>query len=204
MPPAPPPPPSAEPDAPLAARAAAGDQAAFADLVRRHQRPLFGYLGRMGLSQAEAEEIAQDTFVRAWQALPRFDVGRAAFSTWLYTIARRLALNLLDSGARRRETSRDAADLESDDGTAVGIDVDAEGPPGALARRQQRAWLQAGLHALPLADRSVLALAYVHDLGLAELAAVEGLSQAAAKARLHRARQRLRDILNATGAAHDR
>ena len=160
----------------------------------------------MGLSQAEAEEIAQDTFVRAWQALPRFDVERAAFSTWLYTIARRLALNLLDSGARRRETTRDAEDLGSADvaGAGVYVDVDTDGPSAALARRQQRAWLQAGLHALAPADRSVLALAYVHDMGLAELAAVEGLSPSAAKARLHRARQRLRDILNATGAAHDR
>ena len=73
---------TARDDSPLAARAAAGDRQAYALLVQRHQRGLFGFLGRMGLTQAEAEDLAQEAFVRAWQHLPRFDPQRAAFSTW--------------------------------------------------------------------------------------------------------------------------
>ena len=67
-----------------------GDRSAFAELVAHYQRPLFGYLGRMGQSQAAAEDLAQETFLRAWTSLGSYDPARAAFSTWLFTIARNL------------------------------------------------------------------------------------------------------------------
>ena len=76
------------------ARAAAGERDAYAALVRRFQRPLFAFLGRMGLRQAEAEELAQDTFIRAWQHLPSYRAEAGAFSTWLFTIAANLSRNL--------------------------------------------------------------------------------------------------------------
>jgi RNA polymerase sigma-70 factor (ECF subfamily) len=174
------------------ARAAAGDRAAYAALVRQFQRPLFAFLGRMGLRQAEAEELAQDTFVRAWQHLPRYDAAQGAFSTWLFTIARRLALNALDRADHQRlHTGHAAAD---DDGTAC----DAPGPAQALQSRQERAALLTALRRLSPDDRSVLALAYVHELTLADVARIEGCSPAAAKARLHRARERLRQALAPT------
>ncbi|NML15114.1 RNA polymerase sigma factor [Azohydromonas caseinilytica] len=175
------------------ARAAAGDRTAYAALVRQFQRPLFAFLGRMGLRQAEAEELAQDTFIRAWQHLPRYDAGQAAFSTWLFTIARRLALNALDRADHQR--LRTGLDAAADEEHAC----DAPGPAQALQSRQERARLQAALRRLSPDDRSVLALAYVHELTLADVARIEGCSPTAAKARLHRARERLRAALSEPG-----
>lgn len=175
--------------APLVARAAAGDRSAYAALVRQFQRPLFAFLGRMGLRQAEAEELAQEAFIRAWQHLPHYRAETAAFSTWLFTIARRLALNALDRADHQRlHTGHPAAE---DDSAAC----DTPGPAQALQSRQQQTQLQAALRRLSPDDRSVLALAYVHELTLADVARIEDCSPAAAKARLHRARERLRQAL---------
>ena len=85
-------------------RVRAGDKRAFAPLVRRYQQPVFRYLGRLGLGQADVEELAQETFLRAYRHLHAYNPHRAQFSTWLLTIARRLGLNALAHG-RRREVS---------------------------------------------------------------------------------------------------
>lgn len=170
----------------LVARAAAGDREAFAALVRHHQRPLFSFLGRMGLRQSEAEEIAQESFLRAWLHLPRYRAEQAAFSTWLYTIARRLALNELDRAQRRLvETTGEPPEAASAQ----------PGPPQSLHARQTRDRLHTAWRRLQAHERSVLALAYTQELGLADVARIEGCSAAAAKARLHRARQSLRRAL---------
>lgn len=171
------------------ARAAAGDRDAFERLVRHYQRPLFSFLGRMGLRQSEAEELAQDAFLRAWQHLDRYQVGQGAFSTWLYTIARRLALNHLDRAGHRLQ-------LSTGDAPADAV-CEQPGPAQTLQARQQRSALLEALRRLPMGDRSVLALAYVHELSLADVARIEGCSEPAVKARLHRARQRLREALPA-------
>lgn len=176
--------------APLAqqvARAAAGDRAAFAALVQHYQRPVFSFLARMGLRQAEAEELAQEAFIRAWQHLGRYRAEQAAFSTWLYTIARRLALNELDRAERRLQVPTDDTGPE--------LASEQPGPAQALHLQQRQRWLQAAWRQLPAAQRSVLALACVHELKLAEVAQIEGCSEAAAKARVHRAKQHLRAAL---------
>ena len=64
-----------------------GDKTAFAALIGRYQKPLFVYLGKMTLPQTIAEEIAQETFIRAWKAKETFDPEKASISTWLFTIA---------------------------------------------------------------------------------------------------------------------
>lgn len=171
------------------ARAAAGDRAAFERLVLHYQRPLFSFLGRMGLRQFEAEELAQEAFIRVWQHLDRYQAEQGAFSTWLYTIARRLALNEIDRAGRRLQ------DPTGD--SAPDAMCDRPGPEQSLQEQQQRAALLAALRTMPSGDRSVLALAYVHELSLADVARIEGCSEAAVKARLHRARLRLREALPA-------
>ena len=70
-----------------------GKRNAFRMLVVRYQRPLFRFLGGFGLGQAIAEELAQETFLRAFRNLPGYDAGKAKFSSWLFTIAKNLALN---------------------------------------------------------------------------------------------------------------
>ena len=169
-------------------RIAKGEQRAFAELVTIYQRPLFGFLGRMGMGQAQAEDIAQETFLRAWTHLPRFDPAQAQFGTWLFTIARNLAYNALQSAAHQREVS-------GADGELPDVACPQPGPLQAMERAQQQARLQAALRQLPMPDRSALALVYVHGLALADVARIEGDSLAAIKTRLHRAKQRLRELL---------
>ena len=171
-------------------RIANGEQRAFAELVTIYQRPLFGFLGRMGMGQAQAEDIAQETFLRAWAHLPRFDPAQAQFGTWLFTIARNLACNALQSAAHQRELS--GSEIELSDAACP-----QPGPPQLMERAQQQARLQAALRQLSMPDRSALALVYVHDLALADVARIEGDSLAAIKTRLHRAKQRLRELLQA-------
>jgi RNA polymerase sigma-70 factor (ECF subfamily) len=165
-----------------------GNRQAFATLVERYQRPLFGYLGRMGLAQAHTEDIAQETFIRAWQNLAQFDPKRAEFSTWLFTIARHLALNALERASYRLEdTTSDG--MESED--------PAGQPLEHLEKREQQQRLHAALLRLPFAERSTLALAYIQGLNLKTVATIEGCSEGAVKVRLHRAREQLRQWLEA-------
>jgi RNA polymerase sigma-70 factor, ECF subfamily len=163
-----------------------GDPAAFAPIVTHFQGPLFGYLGRMGLGQAAAQDIAQETFLRAWTQLATYDAHRAQFSTWLFTIARNLALNTLAKAQHQHEWATEHPLPE--------VPCDAPQPPDALHAAQRRAQLQQALRALPLGDRSVLALAYFHELDMSAIARIEGCSVAAAKVRLHRAKTRLREL----------
>jgi RNA polymerase sigma-70 factor (ECF subfamily) len=163
-----------------------GDRQAYAQIVTRYQGPLFHYLGRLGLQQARAEDIAQETFLRAWTHLGRFDARRGSFGTWLHTIAHRLALNELGRAATRRELTSDC------DHDPVS---EAPGPPEALAESERVQRLRAALLELPPRDRAALALACIEDLSLADVARIEGCSVGAIKTRLHRARRRLAEGL---------
>ena len=133
------------------------------------------------------EDLAQETFIRAWRHLGDFNPARAGFSTWLFTIARNLAFNECTRAASRREVPPPEDEPEAA--------CHAPQPPEAYERDQTRRRLQAALRQLPLADRSVIALAYVRELDGTEIARIEGCSPVAVKTRLHRARQRLRELL---------
>ena len=172
---------------PILAAARAGNQQSYASLVRLYQGPLFGFLGRMGFSQASAEDITQEAFLRAWQHLASFDSSRAQFVTWLFAIARNLALTELASAARR--SIKTAEDFSEDVPSA-----DLQ-PSQALEAKQQTARLQQALRQLSMDERSTLALAYVHELDMAAIARLEYCSVAVVKTRLHRAKLRLREIL---------
>ncbi|WP_322628883.1 RNA polymerase sigma factor [Halothiobacillus sp.] len=171
----------------LVERSISGDHDAFAVVLRHFQRPLFGFLGRMGFSQAQAEDLAQETFLRAWQKLGDYDPQRAAFSTWLFTLARNRALNELNRPAVRHEILM-GDDLPDHPSTQPV-------PLNQWLIHEQNQLLQAALRQLPLADRSVLALAYIEDLDLSAIGRIEGVSTGAIKTRLHRARQKLRELL---------
>lgn len=164
-----------------------GDRSAFAELLAHYQRPLFGYLGRMGLPQGQAEEVAQEAFLRVWQSLQSYDSERAQFSTWLFTIARHLAINELNRASAAHELSAgdDLPEAPSEQGQ----------PTQLVMAKQRRTQVQQALRALPNDDRSALALAYFEELDMATIARIEGCSVGAIKVRLHRAKQRLRQLL---------
>jgi RNA polymerase sigma-70 factor (ECF subfamily) len=164
-----------------------GNRQAFAALVTAYQAPLFGFLGRMGLDHARAEEIAQDTFLRAWANIHTYRPGRASLTTWLFTIARNLALNAQARSGVRRETAYGDALPE--------LACDRPSALEALDGQQQRRRLRDALLALPDRDRAILALAYVRDISHADIARIESCSPGAVKVRIHRAKERLRALL---------
>lgn len=164
-----------------------GDRQAFAEVVQRYQHPLFGFLGNMGFTYGRVEELAQETFLRAWRGLGGYRPGLGSFTTWLFTIARNLALN---------EIARPASRLEMPAPDDLPERPCGRPPPQeTLELEQRRRALHAALNRLPAADRCVLALAYLSEMKLADIARIENCTVGAVKTRLHRARGRLARLL---------
>lgn len=164
----------------LVRAAGKGDVRAFEALYRRHSRRIFAVLWRLCGHEARAEELVQDAFVRAWQALPGFRY-ESAFSTWLH----RLAVNtaLMDLRARAG-----AEALETDDAAlAFQATADSAGSRTALAVDLERA-----IATLPPRARAVLVLHDIEGWKHEEIATELGMAVGSSKAQLHRARQLLR------------
>lgn len=175
------------PDAVLMRRAAEGDRAAFGLLVERHgERALRVALRVLG-DAAEAEEVAQEAFLRAWQAAASFDPDRAQFTTWLH----RITLNLAIDRTRRRGSAPAAAEA-----VLSALADPAPGPEAATAAAQERAALAAALAQLPARQRAAIALAYEEGLSGADAAAALDVSERALEGLLRRARLMLRRILS--------
>lgn len=180
---------SIQPPAPLdaatLARCRAQDPVAFRAFVVRHERMVFALLSRMLGAGPEVEDLAQETFVRAYRAFPGFDPeGAARPSTWLLTIATRLALDARRK--KRMDQTDEGADLPS-----------AATPESALERRQLGQAIERAVAALPDDQRAALVLDEFHGLSIAEIAAVLGAPENTIKTRLFRARERMREALRA-------
>src|SRR5262245_7511211 len=132
-------------DRELVDKAKAGDSMAFGALVRRYQRRIFRLAFHLVRSGAEAEDVTQDTFVRAYQALGRFD-GRSEPFTWLYRIAVNLSLNAI----RARRSNRDSSQPDDPRIEALLMDTNPHGADPALSsqRRELAAALCDGIDAL--------------------------------------------------------
>lgn len=166
----------------LVARARAGDRPAFEQLVRIHADRVYGVVLRVTGDRHEAEEVVQETFLRAWRNLGRFE-GRSRFFTWLY----RIAVN----EARRSQERRSARPAPLADAPAEIAD-ERDAPHVRAEARDLLQDLQAAILALPLEYRMPLVLRDVEGLSTAEAAAVMDLGEAAFKSRLHRARMAVR------------
>ena len=167
----------------------AGDGSAFEALFRRWSAPLLRYLDRMVRDEADAEELVQETFLRLYRARERYRPD-ARFSTWLYTIATRLALNELRRPRRQnphRSTDDEDAPVVLPHGGARADDV-------AHARRIGEA-VEGALGTLPERQRAALWLAAVEGLSYAEIAASLATTEKSVKALVHRARLALAERL---------
>lgn len=165
----------------LVDRARAGDEDAFAELVALHADRVFGVLRRFGLDPGEAEEVAQEVFLRAWHGLDGFE-ERAQLSTWLYRIAfneahRRASRRAPAPAAQAAETISEAPHL---------------GPEARALDREFAAVLTRALADVPLGLRAAVVLRDIEGLSTAEAAVVAGLRESAFKSRLHRGRMQLR------------
>jgi len=168
-------------------RARRGDSSAFAALVRGLQRPVYGLCLRLLRSDAEATEVAQETFLRAYQHLERFDDARP-FDLWVLTIARNLCLDIL-----RRRQKVQMEDVEPHALTLASHEANSE---EQAIDRQQRRSLEDAMGTLSDDDREVLALYYVQKRTTKEIAVIMGVAPGTIMARLFRAREKLRTRMN--------
>jgi RNA polymerase sigma-70 factor (ECF subfamily) len=170
-------------DEELACRARQGCAASFEQLLRRFQTPLLHFLRRRGFS-ADAEDLTQETFLRAYENLHRYN-RRWAFSTWLFTIARRTSLN-------HRRRTRPTADTRMIEAALAASPAPLETMAAAESRR--RLWDRAAA-VLSEEQTTALWLHYVEEMPAGEIARVLGRSWASVKVLLFRARKRLSPLL---------
>ena len=161
-----------------------GDVGSFGRLVRAYQTDVYNLAYRMLGDRMEAEDAAQETFLRAFQHLDRYDPDRP-FRTWLLSIATHHCIDRL----RRR---RPALPLDPDHRGESNPD-----PEETLVRKETQEAVQRLIQRLPPTDRAVVLLYYWHGEPLREIAQVLGLTVSAVKSRLHRARWRLARELEA-------
>jgi RNA polymerase sigma-70 factor (ECF subfamily) len=168
----------------LVARAQAGDQTAFRELYRQHVGRVYALCLRLTGSSGDADERTQDVFVRLWDKLRSFR-GESAFSSWLHRLAVNVVLNERRTTIRREQRvtlADDPAVLEKSKGTPTeGLGIDLE---RAIAE-------------LPDGAREVFVLFDIEGYGHAEIAALVGIAEGTSKAQLFRARQLLREKLDA-------
>lgn len=168
--------------------AQAGDAAAFAALVRRHQRRAYAVARAIVLSHEDAEDAVQEGFLHAYRALDRFRPEQA-FGAWLHRIVANASLDI----ARRRKV-RDADELPE-------TVASPRGARDAAEREELRAHLRAGLDRLGARQRAVIVLHDVEGFKHAEIGAMLGIPEGTARSDLHHARAQLRRLLGEVRAA---
>ena len=167
----------------------AGDARAFGVLVRRHQSRILRLAFHLLSSSTDAEDVAQETFVRAYQAIRQFD-GRSELFTWLYRIAVNLSLNRIRSRRARRE-STSFEDPRVELFLHESSDARASDPASAAEQKRELRALMDGMDALSESLRTTLILVCVDGLSQAEVARILGCSEGTIAWRVHEARRKL-------------
>jgi RNA polymerase sigma-70 factor (ECF subfamily) len=193
-------------DRELVDRARAGDTRAFGQLVRRHQQRIHRLAMHLVHNRAEAEDVTQETFIRAYRALGGFD-GRSEPYTWLYRIAINLSLNVLRARRTQRVTSHShdpGGDprLDGLDGIArapASRGHGLEGPSADAARQQLYRALARGIDELSETLRATLILVCIDGRSHEEAAAILGAPEGTIAWRIHEARRKLREHMTKLG-----
>lgn len=168
---------------------ASGDSRAFEVFLPRYLDRIHGYLLRLTGVAADAEDLAQETFLRVWRKAGSFEPGRVKVSTWLHTIAHNLAI---DSFRKRRETLLEQLPEAADE---------LADPARQFASRETSALLEAALAALPENQRAAVLLCQLQGFSNAEAAEVLGVGLRALESLLARARRSLKGALTSNGEA---
>lgn len=165
-----------------------GDQSAYAALVKRHQRLVFTLAMRFVKNREDAEEVAQDCFVKAYRSLHSFQ-QQSKFSTWLYTIVYTTAMTLL----RKKRVDTSSID---DEATYIQIENKPGGADEHNAENKSRSfYLNKAIDELMPDDATVITLFYKGEQSLEEISKVMGMETNTVKVKLFRARQRLKQNL---------
>jgi RNA polymerase sigma-70 factor, ECF subfamily len=168
-----------------------GNRNAFRLLLIRYQRPLFRFLHGMGFEAAATEELAQEAFLRAYRSLSDYDPGKARFSSWLFTIAKHLAQNEAARSHRR------APHLDwQEPATAAELPAPSPSPHEALEQAERGRRVREAIQKLPDLLRGTLVLAYVKELSMQDIAAIESCAIGTVKSRISRGKQLLRTTLS--------
>lgn len=165
----------------LLARARQGDLQAYEEIVGRHQRRVYGVALRIVRSHAVADDVAQEAFLKAWQALDRFDLGRP-FGPWVCRIAANLAVNHVRSPVAREDP------LPEGHGETRSS---SEDPLSAVLGDEAQGLLDRALEDLPPDQRAVFVLRAVEEMSYKEIAEALDLSPGTVMSRLFRAREKL-------------
>jgi len=181
----------ADADAELVLQTQSGSSAAFETLVRNHQRMIHSLTFRMTGSPADAEDLAQETFIRAYEQIGTFR-GTAKFSTWLYRIAMNTCLNWKQSEARRFQLHASCANE---------ISAQHLGGENSSADTQSNQHVQAALLKLPAKQRAAIVLTIYDGLNHAEAAQILGCSETTVSWRVFAARRKLKNWLSRNGGA---
>ncbi len=181
------------PDDELVRRVQAGNSEAFEELVRRYERKIYNVTFRLLGNEQDASEALQDTFLRAYRFIHKFQF-KSAFFTWLYRIATNVSLSKLRKREKIETVSIDGPTGEPGE-TAFDIPDPKYAPERMMRERELRSALNAAVEALPADYRSVVVLRDLEGLSNEEVSKVLNLSVAAVKSRLHRGRLILRNKL---------
>ena len=173
-------------------RARSGDADAFRVLVERHSRSLFRLAYRMTCNESDAEDVVQETFLRAFRQLSKFD-ERASFGTWLYRIATNYSLDLVRSRNRRQERQQPVEDGAEDPLLAVASTNPA--PDRLALSGEVREHVAAAMDDLSAAERTAFVLRHFEGMGIDEVSRVLNCQPGAAKHSVFRAVQKLRRAL---------
>lgn len=187
-----------EDDLSLVRRFCAGQEEAFDELVRRHQQRVFNIAFQVLRNYEDANEIAQDAFVKVYRHLRDFR-GESAFTTWLYQIVTNLARNRIRHNERRHKSDSVSIDASSNDGDGnprpLQLADPSQTPDQEAALSEQARTIAAAMGKLSDAHREILALRVVNELPYEEIAKILECSLGTVKSRIARAREELVKVL---------
>ena len=164
-----------------------GNQAAYTDLIKRHQRFVFTLALRFSKNREDAEEIAQDCFVKAYRSLPNFQ-RQSKFSTWLYSIVYTTAMTAL----RKKRVDTDSID---DENTYIQLENYSGYDTNSAENKSRSYYLSQAIAQLLPDDATIISLFYMGEQSLEEISQALGIEANTVKVKLFRARQRLKEKL---------
>lgn len=170
-----------------------GDEEMFAELAKRHIKAVYAYALRISGQQQDAEDIVQESFLKVWKNLKRFDARKARFKTWLMHIVRNTTIDRL-----RRIEEIPLSSFEDDDGDNAlesGMTDDTPLPDEIAARESDKKELEEALERLSSAEREILLFYHQNDFSFEEMSHITGLPRNTLKSRYRRALAALRDLL---------
>ena len=165
----------------------AGNQAAYADLIKRHQRFVFTLAMRFSKNREDAEEIAQDCFIKAYRSLSSFQ-RQSKFSTWLYSIVYTTAMTFL----RKKRVDTDSID---DENTYIQLENHSGYDVNSAENKSRSYYLNQAIAQLLPDDAAIVTLFYMGEQSLEEISQTMGIEANTVKVKLFRARQRLKEKL---------